>query len=158
MQIGGTFLVWRGGAKATWSSHVRRPGIQCESSSTPFCPQCSQWLFSVVSVLNSEKRNTGNTENYRKPQRNRPSYFSSRLATAPLRFAITLPPSDCEENFHLQAIEHARHTKKREAPWRLPDGSRWKYRVRRRVSVPRSCYESRRGRICRASGSSDLSV
>lgn len=28
----------------------------------------------------------------------------------PLRFAITSPPSGCEEDLHLQAIEHARHT------------------------------------------------
>src|SRR5437016_183569 len=28
----------------------------------------------------------------------------------PLRFAITSPPSGCEEDFHLQAVEHARHT------------------------------------------------
>jgi hypothetical protein len=29
----------------------------------------------------------------------------------PLRFAITSPPSGCEEDLHLQAVEHARHTK-----------------------------------------------
>jgi len=29
----------------------------------------------------------------------------------PLRFAITSPPSGCEEDFHLQAVEHARRTK-----------------------------------------------
>jgi len=28
-----------------------------------------------------------------------------------LRFAITSPPSGCEEDFHLQAVKHARHTK-----------------------------------------------
>jgi single-strand DNA-binding protein len=27
-----------------------------------------------------------------------------------LRFAITSPPSGCEKDFHLQAVEHARHT------------------------------------------------
>jgi hypothetical protein len=27
-----------------------------------------------------------------------------------LRFAFTSPPSGCEEDFHLQAVEHARHT------------------------------------------------
>src|SRR5258708_27614431 len=37
--------------------------------------------------------------------------FRPRLAAQPLRFAITSPPSGCEEDFHLQAIEHARHTK-----------------------------------------------
>jgi hypothetical protein len=30
----------------------------------------------------------------------------------PLRFAITSPPSGCEEDLHLQAVEHARHTNK----------------------------------------------
>jgi hypothetical protein len=29
-----------------------------------------------------------------------------------LRFAITSPPSGCEEDFHLPAVEHARHTEK----------------------------------------------
>ena len=38
--------------------------------------------------------------------------FRPRLAAKPLRFAITSPPSGCEEDFHLQAIEHARHTTK----------------------------------------------
>src|SRR5438094_2676065 len=37
--------------------------------------------------------------------------FRYRLAATPLRFAITSPPSGCEEDFHLQAIKHARHTK-----------------------------------------------
>jgi hypothetical protein len=36
--------------------------------------------------------------------------FRPRLATTPLRFAITSPPSGCEEDFHLQAVDHARHT------------------------------------------------
>src|SRR5208283_1660439 len=35
-----------------------------------------------------------------------------RLATTPLRFAITSPPSGCEEDSHPQAVEHARHTEK----------------------------------------------
>ena len=39
--------------------------------------------------------------------------FRPRLATTPLRFAITSPPSGCEGDFHPQAVEHARHTKKR---------------------------------------------
>src|SRR5215813_7001174 len=38
--------------------------------------------------------------------------FRPRLATRPLRFAITSRPSRCEEDFHLQAIDHARHTQK----------------------------------------------
>ena len=39
--------------------------------------------------------------------------FRPRLATTPLRFAITSPPSGCEEDFHLLAVEHARHTLER---------------------------------------------
>src|ERR1700738_3563714 len=38
--------------------------------------------------------------------------FRPRLATTPLRFAITSPPSGCEKDFHLRAVEHARHTNK----------------------------------------------
>ena len=38
--------------------------------------------------------------------------FRPRLAATPLRFAITSPPSGCEEDFHLLAVEHARHTGK----------------------------------------------
>src|SRR5215475_4462249 len=48
--------------------------------------------------------------------------FRPRLATTPLRFAITSPPSGCEKDFHLRAVEHARHTRKR--PDRLPDPAR----------------------------------
>ncbi|PYU84340.1 MAG: hypothetical protein DMG50_05155 [Acidobacteria bacterium] len=43
--------------------------------------------------------------------------FRPRLAASvisPLRFAITSRPSRCEEDFRLQAVDHARHTKKRE--------------------------------------------
>jgi hypothetical protein len=36
--------------------------------------------------------------------------FRNHLAVIPLRFAITSPPSECEEDLHLQAVEHARHT------------------------------------------------
>ena len=36
--------------------------------------------------------------------------FRPRLATAPLRFANPSPPSGWIENFHLQAVNHARHT------------------------------------------------
>src|SRR5206468_5857304 len=39
--------------------------------------------------------------------------FRPRLAAgviSPLRFAITSPPSGCEEDLHLQAVDHARHT------------------------------------------------
>jgi hypothetical protein len=38
--------------------------------------------------------------------------FRPHLAARPLRFAITSPPSGCEEDLHLQAVDHARHTKK----------------------------------------------
>src|SRR5690348_1176448 len=38
--------------------------------------------------------------------------FRLRLATTSLRFTITSPPSGCEEDFHLLAVEHARHTEK----------------------------------------------
>jgi len=37
--------------------------------------------------------------------------FRPHLAARPLRFAITSPPSGCEEDLHLQAVDHARHTK-----------------------------------------------
>ena len=36
--------------------------------------------------------------------------FRPRLTTTPLRFAITSPPSGWEEDLHLQAVDHARHT------------------------------------------------
>ena len=36
--------------------------------------------------------------------------FRPRLATTPLRFANPSPPSGWVEDFHLQAVEHARHT------------------------------------------------
>ena len=39
--------------------------------------------------------------------------FRPRLATTPLRFANPSPPSGWIEDFHLQAVDHARHTSKR---------------------------------------------
>ena len=36
--------------------------------------------------------------------------FRPRLATTPLRFANPSPPSGWVEDFHLQAVKHARHT------------------------------------------------
>ena len=39
--------------------------------------------------------------------------FRPRLATTPLRFAITSPPSGCEKDLHLRAVEHARHNRDR---------------------------------------------
>jgi hypothetical protein len=41
--------------------------------------------------------------------------FRPHLTVTPLRFAITSPPSGCEEDFHLQAVEHARRTGKKRA-------------------------------------------
>jgi len=38
--------------------------------------------------------------------------FRHRLAAAPLRFANPSPPSGRIEDFHLQAVVHARHTRK----------------------------------------------
>jgi len=37
--------------------------------------------------------------------------FRPRLATTPLRFANPSPPSGWIEDLHLQAVDHARHTK-----------------------------------------------
>src|SRR5712672_2148594 len=36
--------------------------------------------------------------------------FRPRLATTPLRFANPSPPSGWIKDFHLQAVDHARHT------------------------------------------------
>src|SRR3978361_885508 len=48
--------------------------------------------------------------------------FRPRLAAAPLRFANPSPPSGWIEDFHLQALDHARHTGGRRGvgPRRLP--------------------------------------
>jgi len=61
--------------------------------------------------------------------------FRLRLATTPLRFANPSPPSGWIEDFHLQAVVHARHTKRRADPkvrprcsnpgdWYRPDSAR----------------------------------
>src|SRR5215203_3060114 len=39
--------------------------------------------------------------------------FRRHLAMTPLRFANPSPPSGWTEDFHLQAVDHARHTQKR---------------------------------------------
>jgi hypothetical protein len=39
--------------------------------------------------------------------------FRPRLAATPLRFANPSPPSGWIEDFHLQAVDHARHTKQK---------------------------------------------
>src|SRR5712664_4933678 len=46
--------------------------------------------------------------------------FRPRLAATPLRFAITSPLSGCEEDLHLQAVEHARRTKEKGRPMGHP--------------------------------------
>ena len=63
--------------------------------------------------------------------------FRNHLAMIPWRFAITSPPSGCEEDFHLPAVEHARHTKKarsedraRSSPWES------RFYIRRRRTTP----------------------
>ena len=43
--------------------------------------------------------------------------FRPRLAATPLRFANPSPPSGWVEDSHLQAVDHARHTKKGPGPW-----------------------------------------
>ncbi len=48
--------------------------------------------------------------------------FRPHLAVTPLRFASTSPPPGCAGDFHPQAVEHARHTKK--SP-RQPAGALW---------------------------------
>jgi hypothetical protein len=47
--------------------------------------------------------------------------FRPRLATTPLRFAMTSPPSGCQGDFHPRAVEHARHTTKKPG---VPRGAR----------------------------------
>ena len=42
--------------------------------------------------------------------------FRPRLATTPLRFANPSPPSGWVKDFHLQAVEHARHNRDRGEP------------------------------------------
>jgi hypothetical protein len=39
--------------------------------------------------------------------------FRPYLASRPLRFAITSPSSGCEEDLHLQAVDHSRHINKK---------------------------------------------
>src|ERR1039458_3341061 len=46
--------------------------------------------------------------------------FRPRLTTSPLRFAIPSPPPGWEEDFHLQAVKHARHTTKGHSPRAVP--------------------------------------
>jgi hypothetical protein len=48
--------------------------------------------------------------------------FRLRLTAPPLRFAITSRPSRCEQDLHLLAAGHARHTTKRPDPGFLESG------------------------------------
>jgi hypothetical protein len=52
--------------------------------------------------------------------------FRPRLTATPLRFANPSPPSGWIEDFHLQAVAQARHTKKRNSyrEFRLPVGTK----------------------------------
>jgi len=66
--------------------------------------------------------------------------FRPRLAAAPLRFANPSPPSGWIEDFHLQALDHARHTRK--APpkrGQLLSLRRWIIRNESSGKVPCSC-------------------
>src|ERR1700730_15317814 len=47
--------------------------------------------------------------------------FRPRLAAQPLRFTNPSPPSGWVEDFHLQTIERARHTKEGRRPWSPPE-------------------------------------
>ena len=49
--------------------------------------------------------------------------FRPRPATTPLRFANPSPPSGWVEDFHLQAVEHARHTDPGTGAWPCPPHS-----------------------------------
>ncbi len=42
--------------------------------------------------------------------------FRPSVAGTPLRFAMTSPPSGCQGDFHLRAVEHARHTNRSARP------------------------------------------
>src|SRR5215218_6258659 len=46
--------------------------------------------------------------------------FRPRLTATPLRFASPSPPSGWAEDFHLQAVEHARRTRKKARRWAGP--------------------------------------
>src|SRR5437762_13415590 len=63
--------------------------------------------------------------------------FRPRLAAgviSPLRFAITSRPSRCEEDLHLQAVDHARHTTKNARP-ALQDGREANRNTRRQLAA-----------------------
>ena len=61
--------------------------------------------------------------------------FRPHLAMTPLRFANPSPPSGWIEDFHLQAVDHARHTT--QSPGRWPGASVFDRWVRSRVMKSR---------------------
>src|SRR5215216_7002766 len=65
--------------------------------------------------------------------------FRPRLAATPLRFANPSPPSGWIEDFHLQAVDHARHTK--EAPRPAGSGASKELGYRLQVSAPRTPHQ-----------------
>ena len=50
------------------------------------------------------------------------AFFRPHLAMTPLRFANPSPPSGWIEDFHLQAVVHTRHTRKRPPEGGPPEG------------------------------------
>ena len=80
--------------------------------------------------------------------------FRPRLATRPLRFAITSRPSRCEEDLHLQAIDHARHTNERGSGQSRNPFFRLLRRVKRiaiGLTPPRLAPRARCAQLCCAS-------
>ena len=65
------------------------------------------------------------------------AYFRPHLAMTPLRFANPSPPSGWIEDFHLQAVAHARHTRKSPRRWprALSDFRLRNYQWRNRVNT-----------------------
>jgi hypothetical protein len=53
--------------------------------------------------------------------------FRPHLAMTPLRFANPSPPSGWIEDFHSQAVDHARHTTKREGPEKTLPHVVWRF-------------------------------
>src|ERR1700686_1661091 len=66
-----------------------------------------------------------------------PRFLQPPLTATPLRFAITSPPSGCEEDFHLQAVERARRTK-RNSGRMLPLSAKSKFFLGKSPSVDRT--------------------
>src|SRR5260370_34053245 len=75
--------------------------------------------------------------------------FRPHLAVRPLRFAITSPPSGCEEDLHLPVVGHARHTKQKGKP----GGSPFRFLTVSSRKRAKSTYVSRATRTAKALGS-----